>query len=149
GVCVATCSDGIKDGDETDTDCGGKTCPGCAVMKTCKVGGDCASGVCQGGTCKDNYVWAEQFGDPQSQEGTAVAVDSLGNTFLLSQISGNVDFGGGALVTPGFSAIAAAKFNPMGQYQWAKVFNSGAGSIASGAAVDSAGQISFTGLAST
>ena len=31
GACVpAGCGDGHKNGDETDTDCGGKTCPACA-----------------------------------------------------------------------------------------------------------------------
>ena len=51
GTCIS-CGDGVKNGDETGTDCGGacatasngnKTCP---LTTACKVDGDCASGYC-------------------------------------------------------------------------------------------------------
>jgi hypothetical protein len=44
-----TCADGIKNGNETDVDCGGPTCPKCADGKTCLGATDCQSGVCSGG----------------------------------------------------------------------------------------------------
>ena len=47
-----TCSDGIKDGTETDIDCGGATCPKCASGLHCLSGNDCLSGVCSGGICQ-------------------------------------------------------------------------------------------------
>lgn len=48
--CVpATCGDGTKNGDETDTDCGGGTCPPCGVGDDCQEGSDCTSKVCGGG----------------------------------------------------------------------------------------------------
>jgi hypothetical protein len=53
GACVAaqpTCTDGIKNGSETDVDCGGG-CPGCSVGANCTVGSDCGSGVCRGNLC--------------------------------------------------------------------------------------------------
>ncbi|CAF4055491.1 unnamed protein product [Adineta steineri] len=48
----------IKDGDETDVDCGGTSGKKCAVGKTCKVNTDCdnvlcTSGVCQSPSCSD------------------------------------------------------------------------------------------------
>ena len=49
GMCVApTCSDGAKNGTETDIDCGGPGCPmkKCAPMQKCLAPADCASGVC-------------------------------------------------------------------------------------------------------
>lgn len=46
-----TPTDGVKNGTETDVDCGGATGVTCADHKQCKVAGDCASGVCSGGTC--------------------------------------------------------------------------------------------------
>ena len=45
--CVpTTCSDGEENGDETDVDCGGGTCPPCPVGDDCSAGTDCTSGVC-------------------------------------------------------------------------------------------------------
>ena len=46
----ATCTDGLKDGSETDVDCGG-LCPPCADGSSCDAGGDCTSGVCTNGVC--------------------------------------------------------------------------------------------------
>jgi cysteine-rich repeat protein len=47
GVCVApSCVDNKKNGLETDTDCGGGTCGGCAPGKGCVANNDCNSGVC-------------------------------------------------------------------------------------------------------
>jgi len=53
GVCAApTCTDAMKDGMETDLNCGGPDCAKCADGKVCLVAGDCASGVCSGTTAK-------------------------------------------------------------------------------------------------
>ena len=46
-----TCSDGMKDGVETDKDCGGGICNPCQNGQGCIVGPDCLSKQCQGGTC--------------------------------------------------------------------------------------------------
>ena len=48
---LPSCTDKIKNGDETDTDCGGKTCPACANGKKCDGADDCTSGVCTSGIC--------------------------------------------------------------------------------------------------
>ncbi len=49
GACVAAaCIDVIKDGDETDVDCGG-SCPKCDNTKTCLAATDCKSGFCDEG----------------------------------------------------------------------------------------------------
>jgi hypothetical protein len=47
-----TCGDCVKDGMETDVDCGGDACPPCAADKACATSGDCMSGVCEAGTCQ-------------------------------------------------------------------------------------------------
>ncbi len=58
GLCLeGTCrpvtpADGMKNGDETDVDCGGTAAPACADDKACKVTSDCVSGVCTGGICQ-------------------------------------------------------------------------------------------------
>jgi len=43
-----TCSDGLRNGDETDVDCGGG-CGRCAIGRACRDGADCASGACNAG----------------------------------------------------------------------------------------------------
>jgi hypothetical protein len=51
-VCqTPTCLDTVKNGTETDADCGGSTCPKCATNKACLVANDCVSGVCTAGIC--------------------------------------------------------------------------------------------------
>jgi hypothetical protein len=45
--CIANqCADHRKDGAETDVDCGGNTCPTCAVGKKCLGDNDCSSNAC-------------------------------------------------------------------------------------------------------
>lgn len=46
----STCTDGIKNGNETDVDCGGPDCLPCADGRDCVSARDCASAVC--GTSK-------------------------------------------------------------------------------------------------
>jgi hypothetical protein len=47
-----TCTDYVRNGTETDVDCGGGTCPKCADNKMCTNGPrDCASGNCTGNLC--------------------------------------------------------------------------------------------------
>ncbi len=52
-VCQAapSCLDLVKNGLETDTDCGGPSCPRCRAGQICAVDSDCASGTCSGHTC--------------------------------------------------------------------------------------------------
>jgi hypothetical protein len=71
---VASCSDEVKNGNETDTDCGG-ACPPCADGKGCETGSDCESRVCNaGGSCA-----APECGD-QTKNGTETDVDCGGTT---------------------------------------------------------------------
>jgi len=51
GLCVDPCRDTVRDGDETDVDCGGPTCGTnggyrCDLGAGCLVGDDCLSGKC-------------------------------------------------------------------------------------------------------
>ncbi len=71
------CHDGILDGNETDVDCGGATCPGCAVTKKCNTTSDCAAGegcdistrTCDANECHDGV-----------QDGSETDVDCGGGT---------------------------------------------------------------------
>jgi hypothetical protein len=46
------CHDRVVDGAETDVDCGGGTCGGCAAAATCAVPADCQSNACDAGHCR-------------------------------------------------------------------------------------------------
>jgi len=45
------CADRVRDGDESDLDCGGASCLGCAGGAHCNVAADCQSRQCTGGVC--------------------------------------------------------------------------------------------------
>src|SRR5688500_10130708 len=47
---AASCTDGKKNGSESDVDCGG-TCSKCAADKACGSAADCSSGVCTANKC--------------------------------------------------------------------------------------------------
>ncbi len=52
GTCQPTCTDGIKDGNETGVDCGGGTCPQCPLGQGCAANNDCvATTACMAGMC--------------------------------------------------------------------------------------------------
>ncbi len=52
GNCIdATCTDGVKNSDESGVDCGGAVCQSCQVGGGCVGPTDCVSGVCQDGFC--------------------------------------------------------------------------------------------------
>lgn len=54
-VCAAPpssgCGNGMKDGQETDADCGGGICGACGNGKVCQRPGDCQSGQCTNNMC--------------------------------------------------------------------------------------------------
>ncbi len=47
-----TCDDGVKNGDESDVDCGG-SCDPCAIGKDCLLNEDCESFNCVNGSCAE------------------------------------------------------------------------------------------------
>ena len=47
----AGCGDGVKNGAETDFNCGGAACPPCVTGKMCLIGSDCGGGTCTAMTC--------------------------------------------------------------------------------------------------
>jgi hypothetical protein len=50
----AKCDDTMKNGDETDVDCGGTHCGKCAISNGCSVSDDCTSTFCADGVCCDD-----------------------------------------------------------------------------------------------
>ena len=55
----ARCSNAVRDGAESDVDCGGGACPKCADGKACVAASDCAAGACSAGKCGAR-MWTEE-----------------------------------------------------------------------------------------
>ncbi|MBX7097404.1 MAG: hypothetical protein K1X89_06820, partial [Myxococcaceae bacterium] len=51
GCQLATCSDRVLSGNETDIDCGGGACGPCGGGQPCQAFSDCLSGACSAGVC--------------------------------------------------------------------------------------------------
>ena len=52
GTTVPSCTDGVRNGTETDIDCGGSCAADCANGRLCSVNADCQSNNCVSGTCQ-------------------------------------------------------------------------------------------------
>lgn len=89
--------------------------------------------------------WYKQFGDNDTAQIYAVAVDSNANIVIAGSFSGNVDFGGGPLTSTGFADAFVAKYSPAGTHLWSKHFGSGSSGTANGAAIDNAGNVVLGG----
>jgi hypothetical protein len=87
--CVsASCADMILDGSETDKDCGGPVCNGCATGKKCLVGTDCLDLVCNAGaktcdmpTCADG----QKNGNETATDCGGATCDAAGKTCAVGQ----------------------------------------------------------------
>ncbi|MEK6886678.1 MAG: hypothetical protein AABW88_02490 [Nanoarchaeota archaeon] len=75
GICTITsCTDNIKNGFETDVDCGGSSCKKCDADKICAANSDCSSGLCQFAKCARGRESWEEFAaryelDPNDKDG--------------------------------------------------------------------------------
>jgi len=68
-----------------------------------------------------NYDWAINFGNPNNSNSdvNAIAVDSLGNSYLTGSFTGTISFGNISLTSNGNRDIFIAKYNNIGIPQWA------------------------------
>jgi hypothetical protein len=73
---MPSCTDGVQDGAESDVDCGGGTCPPCAVGKMCLIDADCASGACD----VTSFTCTENLCSDHLKDGTETDVDCGGGT---------------------------------------------------------------------
>lgn len=134
-LCIAPmCGDMLKNGSETDVDCGGSLCPPCAVGKVCAVAGDCESAVCTGMACV-----------------AATCTDTVKNGAETA-----VDCGGGGCpgCAPGLACNGAGdcesaicQANSCVDYRvWGRRFGDGQDQTGSRVSVDSLGDVIFQGI---
>lgn len=75
------CTNGERDGAETDVDCGGG-CGGCGEGMTCEVGADCESEACLMGVCLVNQ-WTEAAPLPIARTRFAIVRASDGRVYVF------------------------------------------------------------------
>ncbi len=63
---VPSCTDNLRNGTETDVDCGGSCPTHCALGKTCSLGSDCVTPSCVGGVCVACSVPSQCIGSDTS-----------------------------------------------------------------------------------
>jgi hypothetical protein len=84
-------------------------------------------------------------GNLEDDRAGGFAVDGAGNVVVVGEAHGNVDFGGGPLVSAGGRDVFAVKLDPNGNHLWSKVFGDAADQYGTGVAVDAAGNVVLTG----
>lgn len=72
----ATCTDLTENGNETDVDCGGGTCPACANGLQCALASDCTSGLCTLNVCTAPAPSCTDF----TQNGSETGIDCGGGS---------------------------------------------------------------------
>ena len=93
-----------------------------------------------------NFLWSRRFGDGYEQRSSGVAVDAMGNVFLLGEFAGTLDFGGELqLESAGDYDIFVAKLDADGNPIWAKRFGDAGPQAARSLAVDGAGSVVIAG----
>lgn len=125
GVCSnnecqpATCVDSVKNGAETDIDCGGGVCPVCDVGSACQQAIDCSSGVCTGALCSAPVVLGTLPTDGQTAVDVKSAVSiifsgAMSPATLIAQTTAGPCTGSIQLSTDGFATcLGFAGASPM------------------------------------
>lgn len=98
------------------------------------------------------FVWAREIASPTSEWGHGIAVDNLGNVYVVGSFRGTLVFGAGgpveqALSPSGFSDVFVCKYDEDGNFMWAKDLIGSDGSVEDGIAIslDGDGNIYITG----
>ncbi len=106
-VCVSEqCSDGVKNGTETDVDCGGDFCAACvatqdnATTPTCTTDSDCDTATCIDGRCRIKQQVVARF-DQLPDNGSAYLYYYLDGVEKSKQLTASMSTGS----EPGWQAV--------------------------------------------
>lgn len=96
------------------------------------------------------HVWSKNFGDSLGQYASGVAVDGSGNVIIVGYFAGSINFGAptATLTSAGGLDVFLAKFDSSGVPQWSRRFGDATDQVASGVALDAAGDIVIAGYLS-
>jgi hypothetical protein len=113
-----TCDDGIRDGNETDRDCGGP-CAGCGAGGRCEAPNDCDRWPCTQGICRPaTFALAPYQNYPAGIPGSVVAGDVNSDGKLDLVIANNGDGAVSVLLGNGDGTFQAAINYPMTTLQF-------------------------------
>ena len=93
-----------------------------------------------------DFLWARRAGGPDSNAGYSVAIDPAGNVYVAGAFFATNDFGPVKLTSAGLSDIFVAKYDPDGNFLWARRAGGTSYDEARGIAIDGAGNVYITGL---
>jgi hypothetical protein len=91
------------------------------------------------------HQWSQRFGSTGYDDGYGVAVDASGEVVATGVFEGTADFGGGDLISAGYSDIYVAKYNAIGAHEWSQRFGGTADDYGEDVAVDGSGKSLLTG----
>jgi Beta-propeller repeat len=139
GICKAGSKTCNAEGTEYGA-CTGDVTPG---VETCA---DSKDEDCDGHDCA---VWAELFGDSDSQAAYGVAVDTTGNSYVIGSFYGAIPFDGNTLISSGITSAFLVKFDPSGKHIWSKQFGGVSVLGLVSVATDAGGNVVIAGYSST
>jgi PKD repeat protein len=95
--------------------------------------------ICLAGQTQPEWQWAVQAGGTNNDEGEDIAVDALGNQYIIGYFKGTASFGPYTLTSAGENDIFAAKLDPAGNFIWAVRAGGTSSDYGYGIAVDAQG----------
>ncbi|APR86232.1 Secreted trypsin-like serine protease [Minicystis rosea] len=152
---ATSCANHVKDGNESDTDCGG-SCPACGNGQQCNTSSDCQSMVCSAGICAPvcttppcpgDTLWAKRYGDGADQQGRSIAARA-NNVVVTGWFGGSVDFGAVPLDSIGNPDVFVTMLSASnGSHVWSKRFGGDASSYqyGNGVVIDGSNNVLIIG----
>lgn len=149
-----SCSDGMKNGTETDKDCGGDSCGACLEGEDCTKNADCQSDVCSmqecappactSAPCSGDTLFAKRAGDVGDEISRALATDGA-DVYVTGTFSGAMNFGGGSVTAMEANDIYFARLDAAGHQVYADRFGGAGVHYGAGLAVDANQAVVITG----
>jgi hypothetical protein len=89
--------------------------------------------------------WVQKGGGSTDDFGNSLAIDNLGNLYLIGDFQGTATFGGTSIVSSGYSDIFLAKYNNSGTIQWVQKGGGIYSDYGKAVVVDASGNCYITG----
>ncbi|AGP34138.1 hypothetical protein SCE1572_06280 [Sorangium cellulosum So0157-2] len=95
--------------------------------------------------CPRPAAWARGFGIEATYIRSSIAVDAMGNHYILGSFEGTVDLGTGPLTSAGDSDVFLLKLDPSGAPLWSKRFGTPLRETGDALAIDGNGNVLIVG----